>query len=112
MKERPIAISTILWTLLISPISNAQISFHDSGQNLDNATSSRVALGDIDGDGDLDAVVSNWNHQIRQESRIWFNDGYGIFTEGAQTLPPCQYNISLGDLDGDSNLDVWMNGWV
>ena len=112
MKETSNAIRTLFGMLLISTISHAQISFYDSGQNLGHLTSSRVALGDIDGDGDLDAVVSNWNHQIRQESKIWFNDGYGIFTEGAQTLPPCQYNVSLGDLDGDNDLDVWMSGWV
>ena len=112
MKAKQDGIRIISWTLLIFTISNAQISFHDSGQNLGNLTSTKVALGDIDNDGDLDAIVSNWNHQIRQESKIWFNDGDGIFTEGTQTLPPCQYNVSLGDLDGDDDLDVWMNGWV
>ena len=33
--------------------------FIDSGQALGNSASTRVALGDVDGDGDLDAFVAN-----------------------------------------------------
>jgi len=102
----------MLGALFISNICNAQISFHDSGQNLGNSTSSKVALGDIDNDGDLDAIVSNWNHQITQNSKIWINDGTGLFSESTQTIPPTLANASLGDFDGDSDLDFWMDGRV
>ena len=33
--------------------------FSDSGQSLGNANSHGVVLGDVDGDGDLDAFVAN-----------------------------------------------------
>lgn len=98
--------------LFLSNICESQVSFYDSGQNLGNLTSSRVSLGDIDNDGDLDAIVSNWNHRIMQDSKIWLNNGKGIFSENTQTLPSSLYNTSLGDLDTDDDFDIWMNGRV
>jgi hypothetical protein len=98
--------------LFLSGSGKSQISFYDSGQNLGSSTSWRVAIGDIDNDGNSDAVVSNWHYQINQSSKIWINDGNGIFSEGAQSLPSTQYNASLGDLDSDGDLDMWMNGRV
>ena len=37
--------------------------FSDSAQALGNSYSFGVALGDLDGDGDLDAWVTNWNQE-------------------------------------------------
>ena len=102
----------MLGPLFLSHLLELKISFHDSGQNLGNSTSSKVVLGDIDNDGDLDAIVSNWNHQFTQNSKIWFNDGEGIFSESTQTMPPSLANSSLGDIDGDGDLDVWITGGV
>ena len=41
-----------------------------------------MTLGDVDGDGDLDAFVANNG----QSNRVWFNDGSGAFTDGGQVL--------------------------
>jgi len=112
MKATSKFISIILVALFISNICKAQVSFHDSGQNLGNSTSSKVVLGDIDSDGDLDAIVSNWNHRIVQMSKIWLNDGTGIFLESTQTIPPTLANTSLGDFNSDGDLDFWMDGRV
>ena len=52
--------------------------FTDSGQSLgDSATFIDVALGDLDGDGDLDAFVAN---------KVWVNDGSGNFTDSGLIL--------------------------
>ncbi|NCF99101.1 MAG: hypothetical protein GWP39_06265, partial [Planctomycetia bacterium] len=48
-----------------------------------NSESSNVGLGDLDGDGDLDAWVANVNNQA---NRVWINDGLGNYTDSRQVL--------------------------
>jgi hypothetical protein len=79
--------------------------FTDSGQALGNSNSSDVSLGDLDGDGDLDAWVANLN----QPNRVWINDGLGNYTDSGQALGNSgSLAVSLGDLDGDGDLDAWV----
>ncbi len=62
-----------------------------------------IALGDVDGDGDLDAVVAN-NGAVEQRC---LNDGSGGFTVCASfNGTDISYGIALGDLDGDGDLDA------
>lgn len=82
------------------------VRFYDSGQALGNATSNEVELGDVDGDGDLDAVVANINGEA---NTVWINDGSGRFAVGQRLLdPPKAFDVGLGDLDGDNDLDVFL----
>ena len=65
-----------------------------------------LALGDIDGDGDLDIVAGNWG----QES-LYLNDGQGTFTDATATRGPADpgditLSLALGDVDGDGDLDI------
>jgi hypothetical protein len=83
--------------------------FTDSGQRLGDASSWDVALGDVDGDGDLDAFVANANvyGDYVEPSRVWLNDGTGVFTATAQSLgEAASLSVALGDLDGDGDLDA------
>ena len=62
-----------------------------------------MALGDLDGDGDLDAFVTNSG----QADRIWLNGGAGNFTDSGQTLSSGpSSDVALGDVDGDGDLDA------
>ncbi len=66
-----------------------------------------LALGDVDGDGDLD-VISEY---ASGRTGLWLNDGKGNFKDvTAGNMPPAdgvvQYLAKMGDLDGDGDLDL------
>ncbi|WP_324671433.1 FG-GAP-like repeat-containing protein [Hymenobacter sp. GOD-10R] len=67
-----------------------------------------VAVGDLDGDGDLDlATIQRISYPSNNVS-IRLNNGTGIFS-GGQDLnvgPYSPYKIILGDVDGDGDLDL------
>jgi hypothetical protein len=61
-----------------------------------------VVLGDLDGDGDLDAVVANQAGSIA----VLPNDGSGNFPTYTLTAVSQATAVDLGDLDGDGDLDA------
>jgi hypothetical protein len=65
---------------------------------------SSVAVGDVDGDGDLDLLVAN---QFRDMVSVRLNDGAGTFS-GTQEVPVGSRptSVALGDVDGDGDLDL------
>lgn len=70
------------------------------------STTSSVALGDLDSDGDLDVVFGNGRHWA-EDSHYSLNRGDGFLV---QSLPMSTaqktYSIALADLDGDQDLDA------
>lgn len=80
--------------------------FADSGQRLGPGTgqSRDVALGDLDRDGDIDAVVARPRGNL-----VYWNDGTGRFTEaGTKFGNGPSEAIALADFDLDGNLDVFV----
>ncbi|MGH7150036.1 MAG: FG-GAP-like repeat-containing protein, partial [Planctomycetota bacterium] len=65
------------------------------------------ALGDLDGDGDLDVLATG--DALAEPIPLWLNQGTGTFTlaTGQVAAPPyLPRQVALGDLDGDGDLDA------
>ncbi|MGH7150706.1 MAG: FG-GAP repeat domain-containing protein, partial [Planctomycetota bacterium] len=75
--------------------------------------SAALALGDVDGDGDLDAYAGNGWPPIPRQDRLYLNDGTAMFTDvTAISLPalPGSAALAIGDVDGDGDLDAFVGG--
>jgi len=79
--------------------------FEKSPQAFPAAVTYQVGLGDLDGDGDLDAVFANMG---LNDGRVYFNDGKGQFSDSGQKLTRQGHGLGIGDLDGDKDLDLFM----
>jgi hypothetical protein len=78
-------------------------TFTNAPNLISGALSNGVALGDLDGDGDADLVVSN---QIR-DANVLLNNGNGTFASAPDVPTGGQtYNLALADVDGDQDLDL------
>lgn len=82
-------------------------NFTSSGQQIGNSVSQHVALGDIDGDGDIDAVVANGG-----ANRVFRNNGSGVFSDSGQMLGDSESShVQLADFDQDGDLDAFVANW-
>ena len=78
------------------------------------AQTNALALGDVDGDGDLDLVSGEGDAFVGAQSRLYRNDGTGTFTDVTATTLPLVGTftdaIAAGDLDGDGDRDLVLVG--
>ena len=79
-----------------TPVSSptaAMLSFEKSTQEFTARESFQAGLGDLDGDGDLDAVFAN---PQQNNSQVWLNDGNGHLIDTGQKLTQYGHGVSLG----------------
>jgi hypothetical protein len=71
----------------------------------------QVALGDLDGDGDLDVVLANTMRLLpNADNSILYNDGDGRFSGGNQDAGAGGTSVVLLDSNADGDLDVVIGG--
>jgi hypothetical protein len=81
----------------------AGLLYLDSGQDLGDARSFCTRLGDLDGDGDLDAFTTT----MLLGNEVWINDGMAGFTSAGRILGhENALSMTVGDVDGDGDLDA------
>ncbi len=71
-----------------------------------------LAIGDIDGDNDLDMIIIGKNGSENSSTKVYLNNGSGVYTIKPGTGLP---NIGAGcaelaDLDADGDLDLFIDG--
>ncbi|MFO7722507.1 MAG: VCBS repeat-containing protein, partial [Bacteroidales bacterium] len=108
MKRISIAVCIIISMILPGRSIVAQCCQFTWQQQVEPATSAAtfgVALGDFDNDGDMDAVSISAYYGID----VYFNDGSGTFTLGAQYATGTNgnfYGVHVADVDNDNDLDI------
>lgn len=69
-----------------------------------------IALGDVDGDGDLDAVLGECGSSGGLQNRLLVNDGSGRFVDATVGRLPAVVDataaLGLADVDADGDLDL------
>ena len=79
---------------------------NDGGPSLSYASGSgeswSASWGDYDGDGDLDLAVADYN----QPSRVFRNDGGGVFAVVWASPLESTYGVAWGDYNNDGRLDL------
>jgi hypothetical protein len=94
-----------------------QVWFNDGSGHFDEVgsiggDSGDLELGDLDGDGDLDALASHLGPQLGgpyHEARIFLNDADGHFTDSGRSVgEPAFHWFELADFDGDRDLDAFV----
>jgi hypothetical protein len=110
------------WTSVLYPynvvwLNDGAGDFDDTGQRMGDSGTRAIALGDLDGDGDLDAFVGNSSSIVdtngtarrNEPNKVWLNDGSGQFDDSGQSLGSAStYALALGDVDGDGDLDAFV----
>jgi hypothetical protein len=105
-------------------LNQGNVTFLQTGQELRTSGSwysyqTSVAAGDVDGDDDVDLVVSDHAY-LGVPDRVFLNGGDGLFDWGSAVGDACTWCDMLADLDGDGDLDLaigesnynYVRGWT
>lgn len=83
---------------------------HEAGVAHEGYNSSGVVFADVDGDGDLDLLITS----LTENNELYINDGEGRFTlKGNSGLGPSKGSntMTLADIDSDGDLDLYISNY-
>ena len=103
-----------------SPSATANLYINDgtgnftmsSGTPFEASNSGDIDFGDIDGDSDLDLIMTGLDASGNTFSKLYLNDGMGIFTlvSGTSFTPVWSSSTEFIDVDNDGDLDLLICG--
>ena len=89
------------------------------GSPANNSSSENVDFGDIDLDGDFDALFADGGDSSNDQNRLWLNQGFaqagtlGVFVDATVTRLPAvgdqSRDVEFVDFDADGDLDVYVS---
>ncbi len=108
--------------------TQSQLYLGDGSGEFTNVTSTHLPeikasvgdleFGDVDGDGDLDAVLADWGKGNplfgKGRTMLWLNDGTGHFTNATASRMPevlveFSWELEFVDVDNDYDLDIMVS---
>lgn len=106
-------LSLVLLCLVFTQAITAQ-NFEEAPQNppFTGVDESSIAFADIDGDSDLDLLISGMTSGIGRSTRLYVNDGSGNFSEVEETPfeAVAAGSVAFADVDGDDDQDLIISG--
>jgi FG-GAP-like repeat/Secretion system C-terminal sorting domain len=86
-------------------------SFELVPTDLPQLNGSAVTWGDYDNDGDLDLAINGWHDDSTNMTKIFRNEGNGVFTDIHADIPGTWWgSVEWGDVDNDGRLDLLISG--
>ncbi|MBC3846152.1 BspA family leucine-rich repeat surface protein, partial [Winogradskyella echinorum] len=105
---------------LASNFSSTELYINDGSGNFtlavgspfENVQFGRSGIADVDGDNDLDILITGGNDFGNEVNNLYINDGSGLFTLSVQPFIPLggYSDVAFADIDGDNDLDVLISG--
>jgi hypothetical protein len=102
-----------IWIGFFSSILPAQISFFEvPGTPFINVREGAIAFADVDGDQDQDVLITGRQEGSDGITRLYLNDGSGVFTEDTTvSLPGVSLSdVAFADVDDDQDMDLVITG--
>lgn len=99
-----------LLTMLV-PLAKSQSFSEVTPDVMDDLYNTHSEFADIDNDGDSDLIIIGEDELNRYETKIYLNNGAGVYSELSHTIPPISSGkIAISDYNLDGYADILIMG--